>query len=311
VLPAAEAGGGGPASPGGGIGDRIRAWRALPPAERTPAPRTLLIYAVALVVVLTAVSLGVRAMSDSDGGDSGNRAAGGHSPTPTTSTSRTTGGSRPSASPRTTAPAAPGGGGAVTPSGEASAGDGHGDDHGDQRGDDSSTSHKGGGGGDAGSHGGLPDGFTTYTDQGEGISVAVPEGMVYDKPKDGGVQLRYDGDDPRYKDWLLILDHRSDATTDVLADWRDRAEQARGGYPDYRSDGDVHRVDYRGWDAADWEFTFNQDPAVKRSVSRGFMIGKDTDKAYLIQWIIPEDHWNSDEAKEARKVSYESFTPVK
>lgn len=297
VLPAATDGGpSGPSAPGGGIGHRIREWRSLPPAERTPTPRTLLVYALVLVVLLAAVGLGVRAMSDTKGGGSGARATDGHSQTPSASPSRTTAASQPSASPQATVPAAPGGADTGTPSGDASTADGSGG------GGDS-----GGKGGDGGGSAGLPDGFTTYTNQDEGISIAIPKGMVYDKPKDGGVQLRGSGSQ---KDWLLILDHRSDATTDVLADWRSRADQAQSGYPDYQAAGDIHRVDYRGWDAADWEFTFNQDPAVKRSVSRAFIIGKDTSKAYLIQWIIPEDQWNSDAAQQARKVAYQSFQPM-
>ncbi|WP_377270879.1 protein kinase [Peterkaempfera sp. SMS 1(5)a] len=297
VLPAAVAAeSGAPGGPGSGVGRRVREWRAAPPAERTPAPRTLLVYGLVLVLLVTAVVLGVQAMSDT-GGSSGDRASGGaggsHSPAPKASTSATGGAPTPSSS--ATGPAAPAG---DDPTGDDKGGgdNGDGNGNGDQSGPGSGSK-------DGGAKGAVPDGFTTYTNDREGLSVVVPEGMTYAKDKDGGVELHY-------KDWVLILDHRQDATEDVLADWRDRASQASAGYPEYHQVGGIQQLRYRGWDAADWTFTFNKPVALKHVVSRAFIIGKDTGKAYLIQWMMPQDQWDSAEAAQARRLSYDSFKPL-
>ncbi|MCD0481930.1 serine/threonine protein kinase [Streptacidiphilus sp. ASG 303] len=294
VLPVTDAAG--PAAPGGGLGDRIREWRSAPPAERSPSPKALAAGALALVVLVAAVLLGVRSMADSAGGADGSRASGGRTAGP---------GPKPSGS----SPASAAPGGAASTGASASApGTADGGSPAAQEGSGPAATPSGDGGGSAGADGtgadgsgdAVPAGFTRYTSDREHLSVLVPEGTHYVKDKDGGVELHY-------KDWVLILDHRSDATGDVLADWRSREAQAAVGYPDYRAAGSVHRVDYRGWDAADWEFTFNRPPALKRVVSRAFLVGGDTDKGYLIQWIMPDGQWGTKEARKARDVSYASF----
>ncbi|AXI77979.1 serine/threonine-protein kinase [Peterkaempfera bronchialis] len=327
VLPAAEtaapaaapasAPGAAPAWPGGGTvygggpGRRLQEWRSQPPAERNPSPRALLVYAAALVVLVAAVVLGVRAMSGSDGSDT--RASGGRpgnlapksSESSTTTTpsdsaptpSAPTGSSGQASAP----PAAPVGPGPVTSptSGTGEDPDHHGgsDDQGDDQGDDHGGVPDGSGKGTG--TGGVPDGFTTYTSSAEGFSIQVPKGMRYTgQGKDGGVQLEY-------KDWVLIVHQRDDASDDVVADWRTMEQQAHSGWPFYHRIGDIHRADFRGWQAADWEWTYNRDPALKHSLSRAFVVDKK--HAYSIRWTTPEDQWNSAEAKQARDVAFATF----
>ncbi|MFJ6214413.1 serine/threonine-protein kinase [Streptomyces sp. NPDC092296] len=299
---------------GGGIGHRIREWRSQPPAERRPTPQALLIYLVVLVLLATGIVLGVRALSGGDGNR--DRATGGHPATgspkpsdPAPAPPATAG----SPSPATTPPATPSGStapsgstgpsGSTAPTGSTTPSDpetgtgpvaGGGDDGGD--GDDS-----GNGGGSSDGDAAVPAGYQTYTSNGEDFSIAVPKGMKYTGvAKDGGDQLEYKG-------LVLIVQRRTDASASALDDWRDRESQSHSGWPDYQRIGDVHQVSYRGWNAADWEWTYNRGPAAKHSLSRAFVVDKK--HAYLIQWITPEDKWDSAAAKEARDVAFRTFEP--
>jgi len=265
----------------------------------------LLAFVVAVAVLMTAVVVGVQVMTDTGtGGSTGSRAAGSGSGGPSAHPSVTPSAKEKSAAP-STGIAAPdvsskdsgSSGGQVPQGADASPkSDDSGGAKGSQGSDDVSNGSESD---DRGGENGVPAGFTTYTSDEEGFSILVPEGMKYvHRAQDGGVQLEY-------KDWVLIVKRRTDATSSALDDWKDLENQAHSGWPVYHRIGDVHSVDYRGWDAADWEWTYNRSPDVKHSLSRGFAVDKD--HAYLIRWIMQEDEWDGAKATRARDLSYSSF----
>ena len=52
----------------------------------------------------------------------------------------------------------------------------------------------------------------------------------------------------------------------------------------------IDAVDYRGWNAADAEFTYQGDNGTIHVLNRGFVTAPD--QAYAIYWSMPEGAWS-------------------
>ena len=78
---------------------------------------------------------------------------------------------------------------------------------------------------------------------------------------------------------------------DALADWRQQAASKAAGDPTYQQIG-IRRVSYRGYNAADWEFTNEFDGAVTHVLDRGFIV-KPGQLAYAIELYGPAAQWGS------------------
>lgn len=126
---------------------------------------------------------------------------------------------------------------------------------------------------------GLPAGFITYTDE-SGYSVAVPEGWTDAPSSPTAVDLT----DPSGTRFLRI-DQTDSPGDDPKKDW-ERQEKS----VEKRLDGyeriDIDEVDYNGWPAADWEFTFGTNTHV---LNRGFVPNEN--KGYALYLSSSEDQW--------------------
>jgi hypothetical protein len=144
----------------------------------------------------------------------------------------------------------------------------------------------------------VPAGFTLYRDP-TGFRIAVPDGWTrstqgtrtYFREKGGGR--------------FLQVDQTTDPKPDALADWRSQEEivsQRLAGYERIR----IEPVDYRGWNAADWEFTWRTTNGRLHVLSRNIRVSDE--RAYALYWSTPVGQW--EESRRYFDVFARTFQPA-
>ncbi|MET7985514.1 MULTISPECIES: serine/threonine-protein kinase [unclassified Streptomyces] len=278
---AADASGAGGKRPGSGSG-----WPVAPERPARPAPkasltdvvpvRTLVILAVvvALVVVGTVLALTL-------GGGDDNGAKGG-----------TGGGAKATAS--STAGSGSGKSGDDSKSGDKGKSDGSHTDSGDKPGStsgsgsddaansspDASASSGSGGDGKEGSGSGST-AVTTYR-SGQGFSIGLPKGWKYKSQDEAGV--RFTGPDGQ----KLLVGWTSTPKNDPVADWKNQERyMTRSQY----SRISIEKVDYRGWNTADWEFTSVDGGTKFHTIDRGFVVN--SHQGYGLMYTAKDSAWGS------------------
>ncbi len=129
----------------------------------------------------------------------------------------------------------------------------------------------------------VPAGFDLYEDP-TGFAVAIPAG--WEVAKEASSTFVREPGGRRY----LQVDQTREPKPDPVADWQaqePRASQRLAGYQRIRID----PLDYRGWDAADWEFTWRADAGPRRVLNRGFITAPD--RAYALYWSVPAEQWEA------------------
>jgi tRNA A-37 threonylcarbamoyl transferase component Bud32 len=127
---------------------------------------------------------------------------------------------------------------------------------------------------------GLPAGFHHYRDA-TGFSVAVPDGWAVDHH---GTEV--DIKNPDGTEFLRV-DQTDHPKNDPVKDWEEQSKRVSNELPNYQTVS-IESVDYRGWPAADWEFTWGTQTHV---LDRGFVTGA---KGYALYWSAPEGRFDSD-----------------
>ena len=145
---------------------------------------------------------------------------------------------------------------------------------------------------------GAPEGFTTYTD-GSGFSLAVPEGWTAG-PSDSS-PTAVDVQDPSGSRFLRI-DQTDSPEDDPKKDWQQQEKAVRERLENYERIS-IDEVDYRGWPAADWEFTWATDTHV---LNRGFVPNES--KGYALYMSSPEGQWP--ESLQIFQVAADTFEPA-
>lgn len=145
---------------------------------------------------------------------------------------------------------------------------------------------------------GVPAGYALRRGPG-GFQVAVPAGWT---TSTSGQVVKYR--DPQSGEMLLV-DQTDTPKADPAADWRNQEQARRSTYPGY-SRIRIAPVDYRGWKAADWEFTYDGPSGPLHVLNRGFVTSPD--KAYSLFVLAPAGQWS--QAKQAFDVAAASFTPA-
>ncbi|MCL7424365.1 serine/threonine-protein kinase [Streptomyces sp. YS415] len=264
-------------------GGRSSGWPVMTPPDlpARPAPRapltdvvsrrTLLIIAVVLLVVIGVV-LAIAFSGDDD--PKGTAAGGGAKTSAEASASGDTrddesGGATPDgkASPSASTPSA---------SASGSAGSGAGSD---------------------GSSGG--DGGAAATHQGsQGYSIGLPKGWKYQSTSAAGD--RFTGPDGQ----KLLIGWTTTPKDDPVADWKSQeGAMQRAQYQRIR----IEAVDYRGWNTADWEFTYVDGGTKYRSIDRGFVV--DDDLGYGLMYTAKAANWGTELRKDTWRTLTESFEP--
>jgi hypothetical protein len=146
--------------------------------------------------------------------------------------------------------------------------------------------------------GGVPEGFELYSDE-TGFSVAVPAG--WEAEREGPrVYLR----DPGSSAYLLV-DQTDDPAPDAVADWQRQEPSVAGRLENYERVGEIAAVDFRGWEAADWQFVFGEDQGT-RVLNRNVITAPD--QAYALYWSVPASQWEAMLPVHEQVVA--SFTPA-
>lgn len=143
----------------------------------------------------------------------------------------------------------------------------------------------------------VPQGFRLHEDE-TGFSVAVPEGWTVER--DGTrVQL----DDPGSSRFLRV-DQTDTPQADPVEDWERQEESVSQRLENYERIS-IEPVEYRDYDAADWQFTFGADDRT-RVLNRNMITSPD--QAYALYWSTPEGEY--DDAFGTFEVIAETFTPA-
>ena len=127
----------------------------------------------------------------------------------------------------------------------------------------------------------LPDGFQLHTDP-TGFTVAVPTGWTrsvegprtYFKEPGGGR--------------FLLVDQTTEPMDDPLTDWQANEPSVADRLSGYERIS-LDRVEYRGWNTADWEFTWDGRNGQIHVLNRNVRVSDA--RAYALYWSIPESQW--------------------
>jgi len=144
----------------------------------------------------------------------------------------------------------------------------------------------------------LPTGYVLHEDP-TGFRIGVPEG--WEPSTDGPRTYFRDPESSRY----LMVDQTTEPADDALADWEANEQAVSQRLADYQRVS-MERVDYRDYDAVDWEFTFAGDGDRVHVVNRNVRV--DDERAYAIYWSTPDSRW--DESFGVFEVAVESFRPA-
>jgi hypothetical protein len=128
----------------------------------------------------------------------------------------------------------------------------------------------------------IPAGFTKYA--GAGYSVAIPKDWPPKERPNGVVDAREPGDSTRFLRLITVQSTASAFDQLSAAEQQFKNDPSYGAYERVK----LEKIDYRGLDAADWEFTFTLDGVARHVLYRGIVTDGKTFGLYL---STPADQW--------------------
>ncbi|MFE7269123.1 serine/threonine-protein kinase [Streptomyces sp. NPDC057623] len=282
-------------SANGQSGGRSSGWPVMTPPDLPPRPvprapltdvvpkRTLVIIAVAVALVVLGVVLALTLGDDNDsktsasiGGDKASAKASAGADTKTDEKDGTRADGEESASATTGSGSGEGAGTGRTPSDGASATGGSGAEAGSGSGSKVVETHKGS----------------------QGYSIGLPKGWKFSSSASAGD--RFTGPDGQ----KLLVAWTSTPKGDPVADWKNQERgMVRSQYKKIR----IEEVDYRGWNTADWEFTYVEGGTKYRTIDRGFVVNDQL--GHALMYTAKASNWDSDLRKDTWKTLTESFKP--
>jgi eukaryotic-like serine/threonine-protein kinase len=144
----------------------------------------------------------------------------------------------------------------------------------------------------------LPAGFRLHTDP-TGFTVAVPKGWT--RSTEGPRTYFNDPDSGRY----LLVDQTTEPKDDPLTDWQANEPSVADRLSGYERIS-LKRVEYRGWDTADWEFRWDASSGQIHVLNRNVRVSDQ--RAYALYWSVPESQWADSRAM--FDVIAQSFRPA-
>jgi serine/threonine protein kinase len=143
---------------------------------------------------------------------------------------------------------------------------------------------------------GAPAGYKLYEDP-TGFSLAVPNGWHAVQSSPTAVDIKSpDGAS------FLRVDQTDQPKDDAKKAWEEQEKSVKKDLPNYHRIS-IETVDYNGWDAADWEFTFGNNTHV---LNRGFV--PDSSHGYALYLSTPEDQWAS--SQDVFQTAADTFKPA-
>jgi hypothetical protein len=86
----------------------------------------------------------------------------------------------------------------------------------------------------------------------------------------------------------LMIDQTTTPQPDALRDWQAQEASAPSRFPGYHRLR-LARVSYKGWDAADWEFTWTPSSGALHVLNRNIRVNDH--RAYALYWSVPSERW--------------------
>ncbi|MDG9708317.1 serine/threonine-protein kinase [Streptomyces sp. DH10] len=150
-----------------------------------------------------------------------------------------------------------------------------------------------------GSSGGGKGTAAESTHQGsQGYSIGLPKGWKYQST--GAAGDRFTGPDGQ----KLLIAWTSTPKGDPVADWKSQERfMQRAQYKKIR----IEQVDYRGWNTADWEFTYVDSGTKYRTIDRGFVV--DDRQGYALMYTAKAADWSGELRKETWRTLTKTFEP--
>ncbi|MGW7239244.1 serine/threonine-protein kinase [Streptomyces sp. NPDC054804] len=305
-LAGAAAGGAGKGSGSTGAksaaGKASSGWPVVPPPDLDLAPRTvprapltdvvpkrtLVIIAVVVVLAVLGTVLALT-LGGGDGDDKGSGKSGGSKAVATSGASASASSGSGSGGGSSTKEDTSGGkqtdgdSPAATTSGNSGDTDASDDDG-------SSASNSSGGDGDSAS--------AVRTYNGQGYSIGLPKGWKFQTGSSAGD--RFTGPDGQ----KLLIGQTSTPKDDPVADWKNQERyMVRSQYRKIR----IAAVSYRGWNTADWEFTYVDGGTEYRTIDRGFVVS--SNQGYALMYTAKAADWSSGLREDTWKTLTASFEP--
>ncbi|MDQ1047971.1 serine/threonine-protein kinase [Streptomyces sp. V4I2] len=161
------------------------------------------------------------------------------------------------------------------------------------------ASASGGSGSAEGSSGSGGGAAVKTTHQGsQGYSIGLPEGWKYQSA--GSAGDRFTGPDGQ----KLLVAWTSTPKGDPVADWKSQERyMTRSQYERIR----IEEVDYRGWNTADWEFTYSESGTKYRTIDRGFVVNGQL--GYALMYTAKDAQWGSELREGTWQTLAETFEP--
>lgn len=134
----------------------------------------------------------------------------------------------------------------------------------------------------------------------QGFSVGLPKGWKYQST--GAAGARFTGPDGQ----KLLIGWTSTPKSDPVGDWKKQESyMVRSQYKRIR----IEKADYRGWNTADWEFTYVDGGTKYRSIDRGTVVNDH--QGYGIMYTAKAAKWDSGERKDTWQTFTKTFEPKK
>ncbi|MFF4586839.1 serine/threonine-protein kinase [Streptomyces sp. NPDC001388] len=140
---------------------------------------------------------------------------------------------------------------------------------------------------------------TTYKG-GQGYSIGLPTGWKFQSASSAGD--RFTGPDGQ----RLLVAWTSTPKDDPVADWKNQERyMTRSQYKKIR----IAAVNYRGWNTADWEFTYAESGTKYRVIDRGFVVSDS--QGYALMYTAKAAKWSTELRKSTWRTLTDTFTPKK
>ncbi|MFD4262363.1 protein kinase [Streptomyces sp. NPDC058534] len=161
----------------------------------------------------------------------------------------------------------------------------------------SASGDAGGGSPDAGKSDAKEDVAATHKG-GQGYRIGLPEGWRFASTGASGDRFTGPGGQK------LLVAWTSTPKGDPVADWKNQERSmVRSQYKKIR----IEKVGYRGWNAADWEFTYTDGGTKYRTVDRGFVVNDH--QGYALMYTAKAADWDGDLRRNTWRTLTKSFEP--
>ncbi|MFE2276086.1 serine/threonine-protein kinase [Streptomyces sp. NPDC059454] len=132
----------------------------------------------------------------------------------------------------------------------------------------------------------------------QGYSIGLPEGWKFRST--GAAGDRFTGPDGQ----KLLIGWTTTPKDDPVADWKNQERaMVRSQYQRIS----IKSVDYRGWNTADWEFTYVESGTKYRSIDRGAVVNDRL--GYGLMYTAEAADWGSDQRKDTWRTLTKTFRP--